>query len=117
MALTDSAVLDIFKETGALLEGHFLLRSGLHSEHFFQCARVCEHLDAVEKLIASLLETIKSEFGEFDTVVAPAMGGLVLGQEAARQSKKRFIFLEKSRRRARPTPQFQNRTARACPRY
>ena len=95
MALTDSAVLDIFKETGALLEGHFLLRSGLHSEHFFQCARVCEHLDAVEKLIASLLETIKSEFGEFDTVVAPAMGGLVLGQEAARQSKKRFIFLEK----------------------
>jgi len=90
---TDEKVLDIFRKTKALLEGHFVLRSGLHSGHFFQCARVCEHLDKVEELVALLLE--KFDLKSFDTVIAPAIGGLVLGQEFARQSKKRFIFAEK----------------------
>lgn len=87
-------ILNIFRETKALLEGHFVLRSGLHSGHFFQCARVCEHLDKVEVLVSMLLKKLDVE--KFDTVLAPAMGGLVLGQELARQSKKRFIFAEKS---------------------
>lgn len=87
-------ILDIFRHTGALLEGHFVLRSGQHSGHFFQCARVCEHMDRVGELVEMLVEKIGDV--EFDSVLAPAMGGLVLGQEMARQTKKRFIFAEKN---------------------
>ena len=86
-------ILSIFKETGALMEGHFILRSGLHSGHFFQCARVCEHLDRVSELVEMLVKKLANV--ECDTVLAPAMGGLVLGQEVARQLGKRFIFAEK----------------------
>ena len=86
-------VLSIFKETGALLEGHFVLRSGLHSGHFFQCAKVCQQMDAVERLGALL--AAKTQSLEFTTVLAPAMGGLVIGQEIARQTKSRYIFAEK----------------------
>ena len=75
------------------MEGHFILRSGLHSGHFFQCARVCEHMDRVSELVEMLVAKLGSI--EVDTVLAPAMGGLVLGQEVARQMKKRFIFAEK----------------------
>lgn len=86
-------ILDIFRRTGALLEGHFVLRSGLHSGHFFQCARVCEHLDRVTELV----EMLAAKLGDmrFETVLSPAMGGLVLGQELARQTKSRFVFAEK----------------------
>lgn len=91
---TDSIVLDIFRDTGALLEGHFILRSGLRSGHFFQCARVCEHLDSVEKLASLLIAKLPENFA-CETVVAPAMGGLVFGQEVARQLRKRFVFVEK----------------------
>ncbi len=86
-------ILNIFRETKALLEGHFILRSGLHSGHFFQCARVCEHLDRVSELVEMLVKKLNPD--DFDAVLAPAMGGLVLGQEVARQMKKRFIFAEK----------------------
>ena len=89
-----SEVLDIFKSTGALLEGHFILRSGLRSGHFFQCARVCEHLDQVTRL-AELLISKLPDLSEVQTVLSPAMGGLVIGQEVARQLGKRFIFAEK----------------------
>ena len=86
-------VTDIFVRTQALLQGHFILRSGLHSGHFFQCAQVCQNMPAVERL-GTLL---KQKLGAlpFDTVLAPAMGGLVIGQEVARQAKCRFIFAEK----------------------
>lgn len=90
---TDAEVLQLFRDSGALLEGHFVLRSGLHSGHFFQCARVGEQLDKIERLAELLLQ--KLDPGSFDTVLAPAMGGLVIGQEVARQAKKRFIFVEK----------------------
>ncbi|MBQ6534965.1 MAG: orotate phosphoribosyltransferase [Opitutales bacterium] len=86
-------ILQIFRDTGALLEGHFILRSGLHSGHFFQCARVCEHLDRVSELVEMLAKKLAKI--DCDTVLAPAMGGLVLGQEVARQLGKRFIFAEK----------------------
>ncbi len=90
---SDSKILQIFRDTGALMEGHFILRSGLHSGHFFQCARVCEHMDRVSELVKMLVEKL----GDIDcaTVLSPAMGGLVLGQETARQMGKRFIFAEK----------------------
>ena len=93
MNAQDEKILEIFRETGALLEGHFILRSGLHSGHFFQCARVCEHMDRVEELVGMLAQKLGD--AECETVMAPAIGGLVLGQETARQLKKRFIFAEK----------------------
>jgi orotate phosphoribosyltransferase len=88
-------ILDIFIRTRALLEGHFVLRSGLHSGHYFQCAQVCQRMDAVERLAELLLEKVRSQGLKFETVLAPAMGGLVIGQEVARQAKARYIFAEK----------------------
>src|SRR5580700_4161221 len=92
---TQKETLDIFTRTRALLTGHFVLRSGLHSGHYFQCALVCQHLDAVERLAELLLAKIRGLGLEFETVLAPAMGGLVIGQEVARQAKARYIFAEK----------------------
>lgn len=89
----DDEVIQIFRDSGALLEGHFLLRSGLHSAHFFQCAQVCQYMDKVTRL-AELMVPMLKDYGA-TTVVGPAMGGLVIGQEAARQLGLRFLFLEK----------------------
>ncbi len=88
-------ILGIFTRTRALLEGHFVLRSGLHSGHYFQCAQVCQRMDAVERLAELLVEKVRAQGLGFETVLAPAMGGLVIGQEVARQAKARFIFAEK----------------------
>lgn len=91
--MTDQDVLEVFRKTGALLEGHFILRSGLHSRQYFQCALALQHMPTVEKLGAELAGKVRS-LGAV-TVVSPAMGGLVLGQEVARQLGIRFIFVEK----------------------
>ena len=90
---TQEEVLQIFRESRALLTGHFVLRSGLHSGHFFQCAQVCQYLDKVTRLI----ELLRPKLAQYpcDVVLAPAMGGLVVGQELARQLGVRFIFVEK----------------------
>jgi orotate phosphoribosyltransferase len=77
------------------MTGHFVLRSGLHSGHYFQCAQVCQHMDAVERLGELLLAKVRSAGWTFSTVLAPAMGGLVIGQEVARRAKARYIFCEK----------------------
>src|SRR3989440_10783207 len=91
--MTTDEVLGIFRDTGALLEGHFILRSGLHSRQFFQCALALQQMPIVEKLGAELAAKVRSLNAA--TVVSPAMGGLVLGQEVARQLRVRFIFVEK----------------------
>jgi orotate phosphoribosyltransferase len=91
--MTGNEVLQIFRESGALLEGHFVLRSGLHSRQYFQCALALQEMRTVEKLGAELVGKAR-DLG-VATVVAPAMGGLVLGQEVARQLGVRFIFVEK----------------------
>jgi len=91
--MTSAEVLQIFKDTGALLEGHFILRSGLHSRQFFQCAIALQHMRTVEQLGEALAEKVRTLAPA--TVIAPAMGGLVLGQEVARRLKCRFIFAEK----------------------
>jgi orotate phosphoribosyltransferase len=86
-------VHDIFIRTKALLQGHFVLRSGLHSAHYFQCAQVCQCMPEVERLAQLLLAKVGG-LG-FQSVLAPAMGGLVIGQEVARQARVRYIFAEK----------------------
>lgn len=86
-------IMDIFRQSGALLTGHFILRSGLHSGHFFQCAHVCQDMEKVTRLAELLVPRLRPY--EARTVVAPAMGGLVIGQEVARQMNLRFLFLEK----------------------
>ena len=93
MQPTQTEVLDIFTRTKALLQGHFVLRSGLHSAHYFQCAQVCQHMDAVTRLSELLLQ--KLTHLQYTTVLAPAMGGLVVGQELARQAGVRYLFAEK----------------------
>jgi orotate phosphoribosyltransferase len=93
---SQSEVLEIFTRTRALLEGHFVLRSGLHSGHYFQCAQVCQDLGAVSRLAELLLGKLRrAGLPPFRTVLAPAMGGLVIGQEVARQSGARYLFAEK----------------------
>jgi len=91
--MNQNEVLQIFRDSGALLEGHFILRSGLHSRQFFQCALALQQMPVVERLGAGLAAQVRS-LGAV-TVVAPAMGGLVIGQEVARQLGVRFIFVEK----------------------
>ena len=88
-------ILDIFTRTRALLQGHFVLRSGLHSGHYFQCAQVCQRMDAVERLGELLVAKVKAQGLFYATVLAPAMGGLVIGQEVARRAGARYIFAEK----------------------
>src|SRR6516162_1578384 len=91
--MTKDEVLQVFRDTGALLEGHFILRSGLHSRQFFQCALALQQMPIVERLGAALAAKVRSLGAA--TVVSPAMGGLVIGQEVARQLGVRFIFVEK----------------------
>ncbi len=95
MDASQQEILDIFTRTRALLTGHFVLRSGLHSGHYFQCAQVCQDMGAVERLGELLVEKVRQQGLKFDTVLAPAMGGLVIGQEVARRAKARYIFAEK----------------------
>lgn len=91
--MTPAEVLQVFRDTGALLEGHFVLRSGLHSRQFFQCALALQQMPIVERLGAGLAEKVRRLSPA--SVIAPAMGGLVIGQEVARQLGCRFIFAEK----------------------
>jgi orotate phosphoribosyltransferase len=91
--MTTDYILKKFTETGALLDGHFLLRSGLHSRQYFQCALLLQYMPIAEELCGELARKFDSR--QIDTVIAPALGGLVVGQEAARVLRKRFIFSEK----------------------
>jgi orotate phosphoribosyltransferase len=91
--MTKDEALQIFRDSGALLEGHFILRSGLHSRQFFQCALALQQMPVVEKLGAALAAKVRAQGAV--TVIAPAIGGLVIGQEVARQLRVRFIFAEK----------------------
>jgi orotate phosphoribosyltransferase len=85
--------LSIFKETGALLEGHFQLTSGLHSPHYFQCARVLQYPQYAEQLCSVIAARYRDQ--RIDAVVAPALGGIVVGQEVGRQLGVRAMFTER----------------------
>lgn len=86
-------ILSIFSECGALLRGHFKLRSGLHSNQFFQAALLLQYPDIAEKLCAQLAEPFKKM--EIDTVISPAVGGLIAGQETAKALGVRAVFADK----------------------
>ena len=87
--------LKILKETNALLEGHFILSSGLHSGQYIQCAKLLSHPDKAEIICASLCEKILEEFKEIDIILTPAIGGIVVGYEVGRQLKTETIFAER----------------------
>ena len=87
--------LKILKETKALIEGHFILSSGLHSTKYVQCAQLMSKPYLADKICESLAEKIKNEFSNFDLILSPAMGGVVIGYEIGRLLKKNTIFSER----------------------
>ena len=89
------SVLELFRFTGAYLEGHFRLTSGLHSDRYLQCALVLEHPTAAEKLGKMLAAALQSLAVEVKVVVSPALGGLIIGHEVARALGCRHIFTER----------------------
>ncbi len=93
MGMTQEEILEIFRRTGALMEGHFILRSGWHSPKYVQCALALQEMPIVERFGSALAEKVRDWNPE--TVLSPAMGGLVIGQEVARQLRARFLFAEK----------------------
>ena len=94
--LTHDDVLDEFRAAGALLEGHFILSSGLHSNRYLQCARVLMDPHRAARLCASLAETVKAKVGKgVDLVASPAMGGVIVGYEMGRQLGVPAIFFER----------------------
>ncbi len=93
MSLNEKQILDIFYKTDALLQGHFLLTSGRHSNQYFQCAKVLQYPEYTTE-VCSVLSEFFRDF-EIDTVIAPAMGGIIVGYEVARQLGKRSIFTER----------------------
>jgi len=88
--------LKILKETNALLEGHFILSSGLHSNQYVQCAKLLSCPKQAEIICAALTEKIKSNFNKIDIVLSPALGGIVVGYEIGKQLNTQTIFAERS---------------------
>jgi orotate phosphoribosyltransferase len=91
--MTNDEIMTRFKESGALLEGHFKLRSGLHSNRFFQAALLLQHPDVAGELCAEL--AAKFADSNIEAVISPAVGGLIVGHEMARSLNTRAIFADK----------------------
>jgi len=87
--------LKILKETNALLEGHFVLSSGLHSEKYIQCAKLLSFPSKAEIICSSLCQKIKENFKKIDIILSPAVGGIVVGYEIGRQLDVETIFAER----------------------
>lgn len=96
--MEEKELLKRFEETSALLSGHFELRSGLHSNQFFQCALLLQYPRIAGEVCAALVDKIRAKLGELqiDTVIAPALGGISVGHEVGRALGVRFIFAEKN---------------------
>ena len=91
--MTSDQIIEIFKKTGAMLEGHFILTSGYHSPHYFQCAKVLQYPE-YNSLFANLIAD-KFKDKNIDVVITPAVGGIVFGTEVGRQLNVRTIFSER----------------------
>ena len=87
--------LKILKETNALLEGHFVLSSGLHSKEYIQCAKLLSHPNQANIICKSLSEKIKKNFKDIDMILSPAIGGIVVGYEIGRQLNVETLFAER----------------------
>jgi len=87
--------LNILKKTNALLEGHFVLSSGLHSSKYVQCAKLLSYPFEAESICKSLSNKIKKNFKNIDLILAPAIGGIVIGYEIGKLLKKETIFCER----------------------
>ncbi len=87
--------LKILKEANALIEGHFILSSGLHSAQYVQCAQLMSKPDKAIKLCKSLSKKIKNELKDFDIILSPAMGGIIVGYEIGKMLNKETIFSER----------------------
>ena len=93
--LSHKKSLDILKKTNALLEGHFVLSSGLHSSKYIQCAKLLSFPHLAKKVCSSLAKKIKKKFKSIDLILAPAMGGVIIGYEIGKLLKKETIFCER----------------------
>ena len=87
--------LKILKETNAVIEGHFILSSGLHSPKYVQCAQLMSKPSQALQICESLAEKIKNELDEFDLILSPAMGGIIVGYELGKLLNKETIFSER----------------------
>jgi orotate phosphoribosyltransferase len=95
--MTEQEILDIFSQTGALLQGHFELRSKLHSDRYFQCANVLRFPRIAARLCDELVAKLKAtaDIGAIDGVISPAVGGILVGHEVARALDTKCVFAEK----------------------
>jgi orotate phosphoribosyltransferase len=93
--LSHKKSLNILKKTNALLEGHFVLSSGLHSSYYIQCAKLLSYPHLASSICKSLANKIKKNFKNFDLILAPAMGGIIIGYEIGKLLKKETIFCER----------------------
>ncbi|MBL6770617.1 MAG: orotate phosphoribosyltransferase [Rhizobiales bacterium] len=93
--MNEKEIFDKFIEARALLEGHFVLSSGLHSAKYIQCARVMMFPEIASQLCGQLAKLISQKFETIDMIVSPAMGGVIVGYEVARQLKCPAVFFER----------------------
>ena len=95
--MTEQEILQVFSDTGALLEGHFELRSKLHSDRYFQCANVLRYPRIAARLCDELVAKMKAacDIGKIDGVISPAVGGILVGHEVARALDTKCVFAEK----------------------
>ena len=93
--LSPKKSLSILKRTNALLEGHFVLSSGLHSSKYIQCAKLLSFPHIANKICQSLSKKIKKNFKNIDLILAPAMGGIIIGYEIGKLLRKETIFCER----------------------
>jgi len=93
--LSHKKSLDILKKTSALVEGHFVLSSGLHSPKYIQCAKLLSFPHLAKDICSSLSNKIKRKFKNIDLILAPAMGGVIIGYEIGKLLKKETIFCER----------------------
>ena len=93
--LSHKKSLDILKKTNALLEGHFILSSGLHSSKYIQCAKLLSFPHLANKICLSLAKKIKKRFKKIDIILSPAMGGIIIGYEIGKILRKETIFCER----------------------
>ena len=93
--LSHKKSLDILRKTNALIEGHFVLSSGLHSSKYIQCAKLLSHPNLAQKICKSLANKIKKKYRKIDLILAPAMGGVIIGYEIGKLLKKETIFCER----------------------